>query len=91
MVRYFGGTKLGVGGLIVAYRSAAKLALENAKLVEKILTRELHLRFDYQHMDKVMRLIKEHSIDILSQKMELNCVFYTISSKKYDRTSGHII
>lgn len=75
VVRYFGGTKLGVGGLIVAYRSAAKLALENAKLIEKKLTRELHLTFDYKHMDKVMRLIKDHSIDILSQKMELNCVF----------------
>ena len=75
VVRYFGGTKLGVGGLIVAYRSAARLALENAELIEKTLTRELHLTFDYAHMDKVMRLIKENALDILSQKMELNCVF----------------
>ena len=75
VVRYFGGTKLGVGGLIVAYRSAAKLAMENAELIEKTLTRELHLTFDYEHMDKVMRLVKENGIDILSQKMELNCVF----------------
>ena len=75
VVRYFGGTKLGVGGLIVAYRSAAKLALENAEFIEKTLTRELHLTFDYEHMDKVMRLVKENGIDILSQKMELNCVF----------------
>jgi len=75
VVRYFGGTKLGVGGLIVAYRSAAKLAMENAELIEKTLTRELHLTFDYEHMDKVMRLVKENGIEILSQKMELNCVF----------------
>jgi uncharacterized YigZ family protein len=75
VVRYFGGTKLGVGGLIVAYRSAAKSTLENAELIEKTLTRELHLTFEYAHMDKVMRLIKENDIDILSQKMELNCVF----------------
>ena len=81
VVRYFGGTKLGVGGLIVAYRSAAKFALENAQLVEKILTKELSLQFDYVNMDKVMRLIKENAITIRSQKMELNC-FFIISMRK---------
>ena len=50
-------------------------ALENAELIEKTLTRELHLTFDYVNMDKVMRLIKENDLNILSQKMELNCVF----------------
>ena len=81
VVRYFGGTKLGVGGLIVAYRSAAKFALENAQLVEKILTKELSLQFDYVNIDKVMRLIKENAITIRSQKMELNC-FFIISMRK---------
>ncbi len=81
VVRYFGGTKLGVGGLIAAYRSAARLALENAVLVEKMLTKELNLRFEYAHMDKVMRLIKENALDILSQKMELNC-FFKVSVRK---------
>lgn len=81
VVRYFGGTKLGVGGLIVAYRSAAKLALENAQLIEKMLTKELSLKFDYINMDKVMRLIKEHEITILSQKMELDC-FFKVSIRK---------
>lgn len=81
VVRYFGGTKLGVGGLIVAYRSAAKLALESAELVEKMLTNELSLNFEYEHMDKVMRLIKENSLDIISQKMELNCFFKVLVRK----------
>ena len=81
VVRYFGGTKLGVGGLIVAYRSAAKLTLENAELIEKMLTNELSIEFDYVHMDKVMRLIKENTIDIKSQKMELNC-FFILSVRK---------
>ena len=81
VVRYFGGTKLGVGGFSVAYRSATKLALENAVLVEKILTKELSLRFEYIHMDKVMRLIKENELQILSQKMELDC-FLKISVRK---------
>lgn len=81
VVRYFGGTKLGVGGLIVAYRSAARLALENAVIVEKILTEELHLRFEYANLEKVMRLIKDNSLDMLSQEMELDC-FFKISVRK---------
>ena len=81
VVRYFGGTKLGVGGLIVAYRSAARLALENAVIVEKILTEELHLRFEYANLEKVMRLIKDNSLDMLSQDMELDC-FFKISVRK---------
>jgi len=73
VVRYFGGTKLGVGGLINAYRSAARLALENAELVEKMLKKELILIFDYADMDKVMRVIKDHQLEILDQKMDLAC------------------
>jgi len=75
VVRYFGGTKLGVGGLIVAYRSSARLALENATLVEKMLMEELTLRFEYANMDKVMRVVKENSLDIIDQSMELDCIF----------------
>ncbi len=81
VVRYFGGTKLGVGGLIVAYRSAARLALENAVIVEKMLTEELHLRFEYANLEKVMRLVKDNSLDMLSQEMELDC-FFKISVRK---------
>ena len=75
VVRYFGGTKLGVGGLVTAYKSAAKLSLEHADVVEKMLMDTLIVAFDYIHMDKVMRIIKEHQLQILHQKMELNCLF----------------
>ncbi len=75
VVRYFGGTKLGVGGLVTAYKSAAKLSLEHADVVEKMLMDTLIVGFDYIHMDKVMRIIKEHQLQILHQKMELNCLF----------------
>lgn len=86
VVRYFGGTKLGVGGLIVAYRSAAKLALENAELVEKMIMEELIIRFDYVHMDKVMRIIKENGLIILNQTMELDCIFkISVRRKKYEQ------
>ena len=75
VVRYFGGTKLGVGGLVTAYKATAKLSLEQAEKVEKMLMDTLILEFEYVHMDKVMRIIKEHQLQILQQKMELSCLF----------------
>ena len=75
VVRYFGGTKLGVGGLVTAYKTAAKLSLEEANVVTKMLMESIRLEFDYVHMNKVMRIIKEHQLQILNQKMELNCLF----------------
>jgi len=75
VVRYFGGTKLGVGGLVTAYKTAAKMALENAVIVEKTLKENFSLQFEYEHMDKVMRVIKENDLGILSKKMEMDCLF----------------
>ncbi len=73
VVRYFGGTKLGVGGLISAYRSAAQLALQEANIINKTLEAPLLLEFDYVSMNKVMRIIKKHSLPVASQKLELKC------------------
>ena len=73
VVRYFGGTKLGVGGLINAYKSAAELALSSSKIIEKTIDVHFKLNFDYQHLNKVMRVIKEQNLTIQLQKMELNC------------------
>ena len=72
-VRYFGGTKLGVGGLINAYRSSAKLALESSIIEEKTIDMYFQLNFEYNLMSKVLRIIKENSININNQKLELNC------------------
>ena len=75
VVRYFGGTKLGVGGLVNAYKTAAKLALEASKVIEKTLDVRFKLVFDYQHMNTVMRIVKERDIALIQQKMEMNCEF----------------
>ncbi|WP_457618595.1 IMPACT family protein [Lutibacter sp.] len=75
VVRYFGGTKLGVGGLINAYRSTAKLLLEESEIVEKTMVVNFQIIFDYKDMDKVMRIVKRNNLKILKQKMELNCNF----------------
>nr|WP_292960656.1 YigZ family protein [Muricauda sp. UBA7809] len=73
VTRIFGGTKLGVGGLIQAYKTAAQMALESAKIVNKTITVQFGLKFGYPEMDKVMRVIKQKNLDIVSQKMELDC------------------
>lgn len=73
VVRYFGGVKLGVGGLINAYRTSAQYALEASKIVTRTINIVYLITFDYKHMNKVMRIIKQHQITILNQKLELDC------------------
>lgn len=80
-VRYFGGVKLGVGGLINAYRSSAKLALEASNIIEKTINVAYQLSFGYDMMNKVQRIIKERKIQIINQKLEVACA-YTISVRK---------
>ena len=70
VVRYFGGVKLGVGGLMNAYKTATQLVLENAEIVEKIRTNNLQIIFSYKDMNKVMRIIKEHQLTIISQNLQ---------------------
>jgi uncharacterized YigZ family protein len=81
VIRIFGGTKLGVGGLISTYKECAKLTLEEAKVTTKILTAPLILNFDYDKMNVVMRLIKKHQLEIVKQLMEINCTI-TLAIKK---------
>lgn len=86
VVRYFGGVKLGVGGLINAYRTAAQMALEESNIVEKTINIDYLITFDYKNMNKVMRIIKEKNLNIVNQKMELDCQI-TISVRKKDAES----
>jgi uncharacterized YigZ family protein len=72
-VRYFGGTKLGVGGLINAYRASARLTLESSAIEEKTIDDSFQLNFQYDLMSKVLRILKENSITITHQKLEMDC------------------
>ncbi|TVZ09592.1 putative YigZ family protein [Cellulophaga sp. RHA_52] len=81
VARIFGGTKLGVGGLISAYKTAAQIALDEAEIKKKIITKQYTLTFDYKDMNSVMRVIKQKKLDIVSQKLEANCT-YVISVRK---------
>lgn len=82
VVRYFGGVKLGVGGLISAYKTTAQLTLQEANIVERTIDKHFKITFDYKNMNKVMRIIKEKNIDIVNQKMELNCEIKIATRKK---------
>ncbi|MDO6743952.1 YigZ family protein [Tenacibaculum soleae] len=80
-VRYFGGTKLGVGGLINAYRTSAQLALDISEIKEKTIDIQYLLKFGYDMMNKVQRIVKERNLNIIAQKLEMDCE-YTISVRK---------
>ncbi len=82
VVRYFGGTKLGVGGLINAYKTTAKLILEEAKIIEKTIDIYYQLVFEYKNMNKVMRILKEQKLQTINQKMDLNFDFVIDIRKK---------
>jgi uncharacterized YigZ family protein len=81
-VRYFGGTKLGVGGLIQAYKNSAQITLEASIIIEKTIDVVYALYFEYDLMNKVMRVVKENNLKITDQKLELNCKFHVSVRKK---------
>lgn len=82
IVRFFGGVKLGVGGLITAYKTAAQMAIEASEIVMHTIDIHFILTFDYKNMNKVMRLIKEKNLEIISQQMEMRCKIEIATRKK---------
>lgn len=72
VIRYFGGVKLGTSGLIVAYRTAAAEALEAGEYAERLVEKELKLTFGYEHMNIVMRMVKDLQPRIVSQDYKDN-------------------
>ena len=86
VVRYFGGIKLGVGGLVQAYRTTAQLTLQEAEIEEKLITEELCIRFEYPLMNKVMRVVKEQNLNITQQLLTENCELHlAIRQSDYQR------
>lgn len=73
VVRYFGGIKLGVGGLITAYRSAAEEALRNASIVESQVSNRITIAYPYISTTDVMRLAREFDLRIISQNFSEDC------------------
>lgn len=73
VVRYFGGTKLGVSGLIHAYKNSAALAIAENEIIREWVKFELELSFSYPAMNEVMKVVKAQSLEIKSQEMSLDC------------------
>ena len=74
VVRYFGGIKLGTSGLIVAYKTAAAQALEEAVVIEKTVDEDVSFAFEYPFMNDVMRIVKEEEPEILEQSYDMDCL-----------------
>ena len=86
VVRYFGGIKLGVGGLVQAYKTTAQLTLQEAEIEEKLITEELRIRFEYPLMNKVMRVVKEQNLNITQQLLTEDCELHlAIRQSDYQR------
>lgn len=88
VVRYFGGTKLGVGGLIKAYRSAASDALEQASIIECRVYDRLKLEFKYGQMNSVMKAIKNKQLEFEDQQFDMEC---TLVLKSWKRKTGGVL
>ncbi len=70
VTRYFGGTKLGVGGLITAYRAAAKEAIDNAQIITRTVDNFYEIKFGYEIMSEVMNFTKKNKLEVTSQVLE---------------------
>ena len=73
VVRYFGGIKLGTGGLIVAYRTAASEAIAACNIVERLIENCVKIHFEYPLMNEVMRIVKEEQAAVVAQSFEMDC------------------
>ncbi len=86
VVRYFGGTKLGIPGLINAYGTAAENAVKDAEIIIKTITKNISVKFEYPQMNDVMRLIKENNLNIVSQDFQLSCeIMVSVAESNYEK------
>ena len=91
VVRYFGGTLLGVGGLINAYRSAASEALEHSQIIERRVYNQVKVEFEYEQINAIMKVIKDYELDFKDQKFDLKCsLTIEVWKRKTDQVLDHL-
>lgn len=73
VIRYFGGIKLGTGGLAVAYKEAAHEAIASGVIIEKLVEEEVHVVFEYPYLNLIMRIVKEENPTVVSQAFDNDC------------------
>lgn len=88
VIRYFGGTKLGVSGLINAYKTAARDAIISGKIIELTVNEVYKIEFPYESMNEIMRIIKDESAQIIDNQFINNCIItYTIRKRDADKVN----
>ena len=73
VVRYFGGTLLGVPGLIHAYKTSTQMVLENAQIIEKNIEKTVRIRCEYPYLNEAIRIAKNHQAEMIEQNLQLDC------------------
>jgi uncharacterized YigZ family protein len=91
VIRYFGGTLLGVGGLIQAYKTAAKEALENGVIIEKHFQTLLEIRFQYPVMNEVLKILKEYKAEITRRDFGEDCMIAASLRKGFEKQAIEIL
>lgn len=92
VVRYFGGTLLGIPGLINAYKSATQDAIDQASKIEKHEEDVYEIQFDYPQMNDIMRLVKDENLDVIKQNFEITCLMHiAIRKTMVNRLADQIV
>lgn len=92
VVRYFGGTLLGVPGLIHAYKSATEDAIHQAQIIEKTVQDIYEVSFEYSQMNEVMSLIKEENLENFDHDFDLNCkIKITVNQSEVNRIIDKLV
>jgi putative IMPACT (imprinted ancient) family translation regulator len=85
VIRYFGGTKLGVSGLINAYKTATKDAIEKNIIIEKFIQEKYQIHFPHEAMNQVMRILKRDSVEILNHEFQdSNIITFQVRKSEAD-------
>jgi uncharacterized YigZ family protein len=88
VIRYFGGTKLGIPGLIHAYKTAAREALDKATLLPRTITTTIEIRFGFIMMNDVMRILKDEGLKIIKQSFDDRCtIFVAVARSRADKVT----
>jgi uncharacterized YigZ family protein len=85
VVRYFGGVKLGVPGLIRSYKTAAAIAITDAEILTKTIKEHYEVSFKYPQMNDVMRLVKEFDLEVINTDFRIDCkLIFAVTKSKAD-------